>query len=78
MLAWALRERKWLVENLDGVLGKWPQIKIDRSQEVGVMIVVGGQTESLRSECERIREFPVMVSQLYLLRNDDGWAVLVV
>ncbi len=78
VLSVALRVRKWLRENMEMVVAHCRQLKIDRAQEVGVILVVGGAVETLRQSCSQISEFPCQVLQVHLVQSELGSSVLVV
>ena len=73
-----MRARKWLMDNLELIISHCRQLKIDRSREVGVIMVAGGGVEGLRQSCGQSGEFPCEVLQLHLLKNDGGSWLLVV
>ena len=73
-----MRARKWLTDNLELMIGHCRQLRIDRSMEVGMVMVVGSGAEGLRQSCGQISDFPCHVLQLHLLQNDGGNWLLVV
>ena len=73
----ALEGRKWLIENLGLVADACRQVNIDRSLDVGAIIVTGGDAGMLGQWCEAM-SMAAVVRQLYLLSGDTGESVLVV
>lgn len=78
VLVRSLTGRQWVRDNLGLIISHFGQLKIDRSLEVGIILVTGGSVEGLRGSCGQITEFPWMVLQLQLLQNELGSSFLVV
>lgn len=77
LLSRACQARKWLSENLELIIGSCPQVKIDRSLAAGLILIAPPPLEGLQNGASQIREFPILLKQLYLLLNDSNAAILI-
>jgi len=73
----ALQGRKWLIENISLIVSHCRQLKIDPSQEAGIVLVTAG-ADSLRQNCDQISDFPCLILQLHLLQNGPNKSLLIV
>ena len=74
----SLAARKWLCGNPNVLARCWPQVRINGSLPVGVVLVTAGDARALRGYGEQISEFPITVMELHLLQNETGCALLVI
>jgi len=77
LLSRACQARKWLSENLNLIIGSCPQVKIDRSLAAGLILIAPPPLEGLQNGASQIREFTILLKQLYLLLNDSNAAILI-
>ena len=70
--------REWLEGQLARLTSDWPQVRIDQSLAVGMILVTAGATDDVRQTAERGEAQPVQVMQLYLLANELGSSLLIV
>jgi hypothetical protein len=77
LLARALVVRKWLRDHLDLIVAHSPQLRINRSLSIGLVLASAGPVEGLRASC-RLEGLPVTALRLYLLHSPAGAALLVV
>jgi len=77
LLSKACQARKWLGENMNLIAGFCPQVKIDRSLAAGLILIAPPPMEILQNGASQIREFPILLKQLYLLLNDSNKAILI-
>jgi hypothetical protein len=70
--------REWLGGQLSNLTSAWPQVRIDQSLAIGVILVTCAAAEETRQIVERSEFQPVLSMQLYLLANELGNSLLIV
>lgn len=77
LLQSALAARHWLIKNIEVVADAFPQVKIDRSLGVEMLLVAGGDPAAIRRRFDNIADCPVTFLTLHRLRNERGSSLLV-
>ncbi len=76
LFAEAMTARNWLNQNLMLVQNYCPQLRFDRTQEIGMILVTGGSTDTIKTASEQI-PCPVHLMKLHLLQNGSQWSLLI-
>lgn len=72
-----LAVRHWFRENIELVAETFPQVKIDRSLGVEILLIAGGDSQAIRRRLDSIADCPVLFRYLHRLRNELGSSLLV-
>jgi hypothetical protein len=78
LLTEALAARVWVLDHF-GVFGQnYGQLRVDRSQPVGLILAVCSGQDTLRRACRQLGEIPIRIRQVHLVSGSGGPEAVVV